>query len=161
MSVLLDKAQPWIIWRVPLGFDGSVTLEVGGALDGNYAGQGDTSDTSTCPASFGNPTNRGTLCTLFKFVAGSFQLRTSSFRWRRRIRPFSIQGKTATVYFECHSFNVATDPATGQPLWKAASHLVFDGTAQKSNGTWLFSHRNAPVTPGASASRRSQIRDQI
>ena len=126
--------------------DGSVTLEVGGALDGNYAGQGDPSDPSTCPAPSGNPTNRGTLCTLFKFVAGSFQPANKFVSLARAYKTsFGIQGKTATVYFECHYFNVATDPTTGLPFWKAASHLVFDGSAEKTNGTWLFSHANSPV----------------
>ena len=44
---------------------------------------------------------------------------------------FGIQGKIATAYFECHYFNVATDPTTGVPLWKAASHLVFDGPQKR------------------------------
>jgi hypothetical protein len=126
--------------------DGSVTLAVGGAHDGNYSGQGDPSDPSTCPAPSGNPTNRGTLCTLFKYVAGSFQPAKKFVSLAPSYKTaFGIQGKTATVYFECHYFNVAIDPTTGLPLWKAASHLVFDGSAEKTNGAWLFSHANSPV----------------
>jgi hypothetical protein len=126
--------------------DGSVTVEVGGPLDGNYTGRGDPSDPSTCPTPSGDPTNRGTLCTLFKYVAGSFQPANKFVSLAPAYKTaFGIQDKSATVYFECHYFNVATDPTTGLPLWKAASHLVFDGTAQRSNGSWLFSHANSPV----------------
>jgi hypothetical protein len=127
--------------------DGSVTLEVGnGAIDGNYAGQGDPSDPSTCPTLSTDPTNRGTLCTLFKYVAGSFQQANKFVSLAPSYKTaFDIHGKTATVYFECHYFNVAIDPATNKPLWKAASHLVFDGSAEKTDGKWLFSHANSPV----------------
>jgi hypothetical protein len=126
--------------------DSSVTLQVGGALDGNYSGQGDPSNPSTCPTPSGNPMNRGTLCTLFKYVAGSFQPANKFVSLAPTYKTvFGIQGKAATVYFECHYFNVAIDPTTGLPLWKAASHVVFDGSAEKTNGTWLFSDANSPV----------------
>ena len=126
--------------------DGSLTLEAGGAFDGTYAGNGDPSDPSTCPTPSGDPTNRGTLCTFFKYVAGSFKAAnkfvslTPSYK-----ESFDVHGKTATVYFECHYFNVSIDPGTGQPLWKAASHAAIDGSARKVDGSWLFSHATAPV----------------
>jgi len=127
--------------------DGSVMLQVGSnAFDGNYAGQGNPSDPSTCPTPSTDATNRGTLCTLFKYVAGSFQAANKFVSLAPAYKTaFDIHGKTATVYFECHYFNVATDPTTGKPLWKAASHVVFDGSAQKTDGNWLFSHADSPV----------------
>jgi hypothetical protein len=56
---------------------------------------------------------------------------------------FGVHGDTASVYSELHYFNVA-DPGTG-PLWKAASHVAFDGSARKVDGSWLLSHATAPV----------------
>lgn len=126
--------------------DGSLTLEFGGALDGNYVGKGDPSDPSTCPAPSADPGNRGTLCTFFKYVAGSFKPAnkfislTPSYAVR-----FDIHGNKATVNFQCHYFNVAMDPATGKPLWTPVSHVAADGSASKDDGRWLFSHLNAPV----------------
>jgi len=128
--------------------DGSLTLEVGGTRDGNYVGQGDPEDPSTCPAPSPDPENRGTLCTFFKYVAGSFQPANKFVSLAPAYKTqFEIQGHTAIVYFECHYFNVGADPGTGQPLWTAASHAAFDGSASKVHGRWLFSHADAPV-PG-------------
>jgi len=50
--------------------DGSIDLEVGGAHDGNYLGNGDPDDPSTCPTPSGNASDQGTLCTFFKYVVG-------------------------------------------------------------------------------------------
>jgi hypothetical protein len=126
--------------------DGSLTVQVGGALDGDYIGNGDPADPSTCPAPSSDPTNRGTLCTLFKYVSGSFQQANKFVSLAPSfLTEFTVHGNTATVYFQCHYFNVAINPATGKPLWTAVSHLVLDGTASKVNGGWLFSHANGPV----------------
>jgi hypothetical protein len=126
--------------------DGSITLEVGGASDGNYVGQGDPGDASTCPTPSGDPSNRGTLCTFFKYVAGSFKAANKFVSLAPSYKTsFDIHGKTSTVYFECHYFNVVIDSGTGKPLWTAASHAAFEGSARKVEGTWLFSHANAPV----------------
>ena len=126
--------------------DGSVNLEVGGARDGTYQGNGDPADPSTCPTPSGDPTNRGTLCTFFKYVAGSFQPANKFVSLAPSYKTtFKVHGHNATVYFECHYFNVALDPGTGKPLWTAASHVVFDGSATMVHGSWLFSHANAPV----------------
>ena len=38
-----------------------------------------------------------------------------------------------------------TTDSTGNPFWTAASHLVFDGSASKVHGIWLFSHANVPL----------------
>jgi hypothetical protein len=126
--------------------DGSITLEVGGPLDGDYLGNGDPADPSTCPAPSGDPSNRGTLCTLFKYISGSFQPANKFVSLAPSyLTEFTIHGNTAAVYFQCHYFNVAINPATGNPFWTAASHLVFDGSASKVHGIWLFSHANVPL----------------
>jgi len=117
----------------------------GGALSGNYIGKGDPEDPSTCPTPSGDPANRGTLCTLFKYVAPAFQPKNKFVSLAPSYKTaFGIDGNTATVYFECHYFNVATDPSTGRPLWTAVSHLTFEGTARKVDGTWLFATGGGP-----------------
>jgi len=126
--------------------DGSLNVQVGGALDGDYIGNGDPADPSTCPVPSSDPTNRGTLCTFFKYVAGAFQPANKFVSLAPSfLTEFTIHGNTATVYFQCHYFNVAINPASGKPLWTAVSHLVLDGTASKVNGVWLFSHANGPL----------------
>lgn len=112
--------------------DAVLHLNVGSVKDGYYLGNGDPDDASTCPPPSSDPNNRGTLCTFYKYVSGPFQAAnkfvalTPSYK-----ESFEPRGDTATVYFECHYFNVAIDPATAQPLWKAASHASFTGLAQK------------------------------
>ncbi len=126
--------------------DGSLNVQVGGALDGDYIGNGDPADPSTCPTPSGDPTNRGTLCTFFKYVAGAFQPANKFVSLAPSfLTEFTIHGNTATVYFQCHYFNVAINPATGKPFWTTVSHLVLDGRASKVNGVWLFSHANGPL----------------
>jgi hypothetical protein len=120
--------------------DDGELVKLGGANDGNYIGQGDPEDPTTCPAPSGDPANRGTLCTFFKYVSGSFQPANKFVSLAPSYKTnFVIHGNTATVYFECHYFNVAINPITGQPFWTAVAHLIFDGEAEKVNGTWLFS----------------------
>ena len=125
--------------------DGVLTAGGPPTTAGNYIGRGDPADPSTCPMPSANPANRGTLCTLFKFVSGSFQAANKfvslapSYKTR-----FDISGNTASFYFECHYFNVAIDPGTGKPLWTAAAHLTLEGTARKVNGTWLFAIGGGP-----------------
>jgi len=123
--------------------DGSVTLAAGSANDGIYMGQGDPENLSTCPTPSTDATNRGTLCTFFKYVAGSFQPQNKFVSLAPAYKTkFDVDGNTAAVYFECHYFNIATDGA-GNPLWTAASHVNFDGFASKVNGNWLFSESTA------------------
>jgi hypothetical protein len=120
-------------------------LTAGGALAGDYIGKGDPEDPATCPVPSGNPANRGTLCTFFKFVAGSFQPGNKFVSLAPSYKTtFGVDGNRASVYFECHYFNVATDPSTGKPLWTAAAHLTFEGTARKVDGTWLFATGGGP-----------------
>jgi hypothetical protein len=118
------------------------------APNGVYIGNGDPSDPATCPTPSSNPANLGTLCTFFKYVAGSFQPGNKFVSLAPSFKTsFDVQGKTASVYFECLYFNIAIDPGTGLPLWQLVSHPLFDGTAQKVHGTWLFSRAN-PSPPG-------------
>jgi hypothetical protein len=117
--------------------DGSVTLmTVTPARE--FKGKGELGTSSCAPGS-------NTLCDLWKNVAGAFQPqnRFVSLAPAYKTR-FEIHGDTATVYFECHYFNV--DPTRAdRPLWKDMAHLVFDGTAKKVDGQWRFDHANTVV----------------
>ncbi len=128
--------------------DAVLYVHAGSAVDGYYIGNGDPDDPSTCPALSTDPNNRGTVCTFYKYLSGAFQAAnkfvalTPSYK-----ESFDVHGDTATVYFECHYFNVAIDPATQRPLWTAASHASFNGLARKVNGRWLFSYAIGAVPP--------------
>jgi len=117
-------------------------LKTGSPFDGFYIGRGNLN--TDCPVPSMNPKNQGRLCTLFKYVAGSFQSEnkfislTSAFK-----QHFSVDGNSATFYFECHYFNV--DDSTGTPPWTAVSHVALTGTAIKVNGEWKFSNAVAPT----------------
>jgi len=127
--------------------DGTL-VKPAGANAGLYQGNGDPSDPATCPTPSGNPANEGTLCTFFKYVAGSFQPANKFVSLAPSYKTsFDIHGNQATVYFECHYFNVAIDPVSGSPLWNAVSHQVFSGGAQKVQGQWLFSHADSAPPP--------------
>jgi hypothetical protein len=128
--------------------DAVLYLNVGSARDGYYLGNGDPDDATTCPAPSSDPNNRGTLCTFYKYFSGPFQGANKFVALTPSYKEFfNVHGNTATVYFECHYFNVAIDPATGKPLWAAAAHASFNGSAKKINGRWLFSYVYAPVPP--------------
>ncbi len=122
-------------------------LSAGTPRDGYYKGKGEPDDPFTCPPPSDNPADRGTLCTFFKYVAGSFQPQNRfvslapSYRTRFQL---DVDRDEASVYFECHYFNVALDTATGKPLWTAAAHLAVEGVAKKVDRKWLFSHATAP-----------------
>jgi hypothetical protein len=114
---------------------------------GNYIGNGDPDDPESCPPPSGDssPTGQqGTLCTFFKYVAGGLQQANKfvslSPAYKTKyvpVRDYDGQWKSS-VYFECHYFNVALNPATGQPFWTAASHVDLDGEARKIDGRWLL-----------------------
>lgn len=125
---------------------GWVLFNVGSPRDGYYIGNGDPTNPSTCPAPSDNFANRGTLCTLFKYVAAPFQSANKFVSFAPSYKTeIHVYGRSATVYFECHFFNVAADPATGEPLWAATGHLAFDGGAAKVGNHWLFSRANVHV----------------
>lgn len=126
--------------------DGSILLEVGGPRDGTYTGVGDPEDSTTCPTPSADPSNRGTLCTFFKYVSGSFQAANKFVSLAPSyLTSFTVNGKNATIFFECHFFNVAIDPNTQAPMWAPAAHITFDGTARRVKGKWLFSHGHGVV----------------
>jgi hypothetical protein len=78
-------------------------------------------------------------------VAGSFQPANKFVSLAPSyLTNFSVHGRTATVSFQCHFFNVAIDQNTGKPLWTAVAHLGFSGSARKIRGSWLFSNANVP-----------------
>ena len=124
--------------------DGSLTLAIDNTFDGYYAGKADPTDVINCGPPSGNPSDQGTLCTFFKYVAGSYQAKNKFVSLAPAYKTtFDIQGNTASFYFECHFFNVATDPSTGMPLWTAVSHLTLFGSAAKVGGNWLFDQATA------------------
>jgi hypothetical protein len=126
--------------------NGWLSFNIGSARDGYYIGNGDPADPSTCPAPSDNSANRGTLCTFFKYVAAPFQSVNKFVSLAPSYKTeIHVYGSNATVYFECHFFNVAPDPATGKPLWIATGHLSFDGGATKVGKHWLFSRANVQV----------------
>jgi hypothetical protein len=51
------------------------------------------------------------------------------------------------VYFECHYFDVALNPATGLPFWTAVSHVALVGKARKIDGRWLLTHDSGVAVP--------------
>jgi hypothetical protein len=135
--------------------DGELTIVNGTATAGNYIGNGDPDDNTTCPAPSGDTSasgQQGTLCTFYKYVGGSFQPANKfislSPAYNTKFVPVKKDGQwTSSVYFECHYFNVALNPATGQPFWTAVSHVDLDGEASKIDGRWLLTHASAAAVP--------------
>ena len=126
--------------------DGSLTFSAGTPRDGTYSGNGDPDDATACPTPSSDSTNRGTLCTFFKYVAGSFQPANKFVSLAPSyLTAFTVKGNKATISFQCHFFNVAIDPNTQAPLWTPTAHLGFEGTAKKSKGKWLFTTANVPA----------------
>jgi hypothetical protein len=129
--------------------DGKITIVGTSNAAGNYIGRGDPDNPGTCPepthdtSEFGQ---QGTLCTFFKYVSGGLQLGNKfvslSPAYKTKYVPVRDRDGqwTSSVYFECHYFDVSSDPASGQTLWKAVSHVNLNGEAKKINGHWLFTH---------------------
>jgi hypothetical protein len=114
----------------------------GNPNDGYYIGKGDLF--SNCSSPSHDPSNQGTLCTFFKYVAGSFQPQNIFVSLAPSYKTqFGVSGTMSSVYFECHYFDVSGSP----PAWAARSHVTFDGSARLVNGQWLFSFAHAYVPP--------------
>jgi hypothetical protein len=127
--------------------NGWILFQTGGPRDGYYIGRGDPANPSTCPAPSGSFTNRGTLCTFFKYVAAPFQAANRFVSLAPTYKTtIGVSGNNATVYFECHFFNVAPDPTTGNPLWTATGHLAVNAMAARVEGQWLFSSMSVQPT---------------
>ena len=132
--------------------DGELTIVNSTATAGNYIGNGDPDDDTTCPEPSGDTSatgQQGTLCTFYKYVGGSFQPANKfvslSPAYNTKFVPVRDKDGqwTSSVYFECHYFNVALNPATGLPFWTAVSHVDLDGEARKIDGQWLLTHASA------------------
>jgi len=120
--------------------DGTLDLESSTyEFNGMYVGRGSLDDPSLCPPPSSNWDNRGTICTLYKYVASYFKpgakLIALAPPYKTRI---AVNGTSGTLYFECHYFDVGVDPATGLPLWKAKTHINFDGSVIQINSRWYF-----------------------
>lgn len=132
--------------------DGVITIVNSTATAGNYVGNGDPDDPTTCPAPSGDTSaggKQGTLCTLYKYVAASFQptnkfVSLSPVYKTKFVPTRGADGQwTSSVYFECHYFDVSLDAATGLPWWTAKSHVDLDGEAKKIGGRWLLTKASA------------------
>jgi hypothetical protein len=145
--------------------DGKITIVSSSATGGNYIGNGDPDDPATCPPPSGDTSangQQGTLCTLYKYVAGGLQ---ATNKWVSLTPAFKtkfvpVKGNdgqwTSSVYFECHYFDVSLDPTTGQPRWTGKSHVNLVGEAKKIEGRWKLTSASAsavpvPVPPSVSA----------
>jgi hypothetical protein len=141
--------------------DGEITIGGTSATAGNYIGQGDPDDPATCPPPSGDTSStgqQGTLCTLYKYVAGGLQ---ADHKWVSLTPAYKTKyvpvkddsGEwTSSVYFECHYFDVSLNPATGLPFWTAKSHVDLVGEAKKFNGRWLLTKASSstvgiPIPP--------------
>ena len=135
--------------------DGKLTIVNNTARAGNYIGNGDPDDNTTCPAPSGDTSadgQQGTLCTFYKYVGASWQPANKfislSPAYNTKFVPVKKDGQwTSSVYFECHYFNVALNPATGQPFWTAVSHVDLDGQASKIDGHWLLTQASGAAVP--------------
>ena len=116
------------------------------ATAGNYIGNGDPDDPATCPPPTFDTSatgQQGTVCTFFKYVAGGLK---AANKWvsltpafKTKYVPVKKDDQwTSSTYFECHYFDVSTNPATGQPFWTAKSHVDLTGEAKKIDGKWLL-----------------------
>jgi hypothetical protein len=136
--------------------DGELTLvSTTSPAAGNYIGKGDPDDPATCPAPSGDTSangQQGTLCTLFKYVAGGLQIANKwvslTPAYKTKFDPVNIGGQwRSSFYFECHYFDVSLDPTTGLPSWTAKSHVALSGKAQKINGQWLVTKAKTFAVP--------------
>jgi hypothetical protein len=117
-------------------------LDTGSPFDGYYIGKGTPGDSATCPLPSNNRANQGTLCTLYAYVASSFQQANMFISLSPAYKTeYNVTGNTATFYFECHYFDV--NSSTGPAPWTAVSHVALTGTARKINGEWKFWHATA------------------
>lgn len=128
--------------------NGEITVVGTSVTAGNYIGYGDPDDPLTCPQPSYDTSatgQQGTLCTFFKWVSGGMQQSNKfvslSPAYKTKFAPVKEQGRwKSSVYFECHYFDVSLNPATGQPLWTAKSHVNLQGEAEQIDGHWLFTH---------------------
>jgi hypothetical protein len=127
--------------------DAELTIVSTAATAGNYVGNGDPDDPTSCPTPSGDTSatgQQGTLCTFFKYVSGGLQAANKfvslSPAYKTKFVPVrDADGRwKSSVYFECHYFDVSLDPTTGLPSWTAKSHVALEGEAKKFDGQWLL-----------------------
>jgi hypothetical protein len=127
--------------------DAQITIISSAPSAGNYVGNGDPDDPSSCPTPSGDTSatgQQGTLCTFFKYVSGGMQQANKfvslSPAYKTKYVPVKDHDGQwkSSVYFECHYFDVSLDPTTDLPSWTAKSHVSLDGEAKKINGQWLL-----------------------
>ena len=126
--------------------DAQLTVIGTSALAGNYIGNGDPADSTSCPPPSLDTSatgQQGTLCTFFKYVSGGLQAGNKWVSLTPAYKAKYVPVKngdqwTSSIYFECHYFDVSLNQATGQPNWTAKSHVYLSGVAEKFNGQWLL-----------------------
>jgi hypothetical protein len=136
--------------------DAELTIVNTTATAGNYVGNGDPDDPTSCPTPSGDTSatgQQGTLCTFFKYVAGGLQPANKFVSLSPAYKTKFVPVKDAdgqwksSVYFECHYFDVSLDPTTGLPSWTAKSHAGLDGEAKKIDGQWLLTKVSSSAVP--------------
>lgn len=131
--------------------DAQLTVTGTAATAGNYIGNGDPDDPTSCPQPSGDTSatgQQGTLCTFFKYVSGGLQQANKFVSLTPAFKTKFVPAKnadqwTSSVYFECHYFDVSLNPATGLPNWTAKSHVSLNGEAEKIDGRWLLTRASA------------------
>jgi hypothetical protein len=136
--------------------DAELTIVSTAPTAGNYVGNGDPDDPTSCPTPSGDTSatgQQGTLCTFFKYVSGGLQQANKfvslSPAYKTKFVPVrDADGQwKSSVYFECHYFDVSLDPTTGLPSWTAKSHVALEGEAKKFDGQWLLTKASSAAVP--------------
>ena len=127
--------------------DAQLTVVSTAASAGNYVGNGDPGDPTSCPPPSGDTSatgQQGTLCTFFKYVSGGLQQANkfvfASPAYKTKYVPVKDEDGQwkSSGSFECHYFDVSLNPTTGLLNWTAKSHVNLDGEARKIDGRWLL-----------------------
>lgn len=134
--------------------DAQLTVVGTSSAAGNYIGNGDPTDSTSCPVPSGDTSatgQQGTVCTFFKYVAGGLKPGNKWVSLTPAYKTTFVPVKngdqwTSSIYFECHYFDVSLNPATGQPNWTAKSHVYLSGVAEKINGQWLLTRVSTSAT---------------
>jgi hypothetical protein len=134
--------------------DGEITMVSTTAAAGNYIGSGDPDDSATCPEPSGDTSatgQQGTLCTFFKYVSGGLQPANKfvslSPAYKTNfvpVRDYDGHWKSS-VYFECHYFDVSSNPATASHFGQLKATLILTVKPRRSMGSGYL--RASPHPP--------------